>query len=285
MLRDIYCIGKKAFFSLLPPFPKLGLFFVTNACSIRPDMEPPQRETIMDSQRIDILHELSRRYESGGTAGRVRFMRKKYAWLAVVGAMRVFKRAVDIIVSTTMLIMLAPLFTVVALCIKLTDGGPILFWQKRVGLWGCEFNFPKFRSMVMNAEQLKDALLEHSEHTDQRTFKMKRDPRITWIGRIIRKFSIDELPQVWSVLKGDMSLVGPRPPVPREVALYSLEDRRRLDTTPGLTCIWQVSGRGDIAFPEQVELDVQYIESQSLWLDFKILFKTIPAVLSGRGAY
>jgi lipopolysaccharide/colanic/teichoic acid biosynthesis glycosyltransferase len=239
----------------------------------------------MDSQRIEILHELSRLYETGGVAGRMRFLHKKYAWLAVVGGTRALKRAADMIVSATMLIMLAPLFTVVALCIKLTDNGPVLFWQKRVGLWGREFDFPKFRSMVMNAEQLKDSLLDLSEHTDQRTFKMKRDPRITWIGRIIRKFSIDELPQVWSVLKGDMSLVGPRPPVPREVALYSLEDRRRLDTTPGLTCIWQVSGRGDIAFPEQVELDVQYIESQSLWLDFKILLKTIPAVLSGRGAY
>jgi len=239
----------------------------------------------MDTQRVEILHELSRLYETGGAAGRLRFLHKKYAWLAVVGGARVLKRAADIIVAATMLIMLAPLFTVVAVCIKATDGGPILFWQKRVGRWGREFDFPKFRSMLINAEQLKDALLEHSEHADQRTFKMKRDPRITWIGRIIRKFSIDELPQVWSVLRGDMSLVGPRPPVPREVALYSLEDRRRLDAKPGLTCIWQVSGRGDIAFPEQVELDVQYIESQSLWLDFKILLKTVPAVLSGRGAY
>ena len=239
----------------------------------------------MDSQRIEILYELSRRYESGGVACQLRFIHKKYAWLTVVGGARVLKRALDIVVAGTMLIILLPLLTVVAICIKLTDGGPVLFWQQRVGLWGCEFDFPKFRSMVMNAEQLKDSLLAQSEHADQRTFKMKRDPRITWIGRIIRKFSIDELPQVWSVLKGDMSLVGPRPPVPREVALYSLEDRRRLDTTPGLTCIWQVSGRGDISFPEQVQLDVQYIESRSLWFDCKILLKTIPAVLSGRGAY
>jgi lipopolysaccharide/colanic/teichoic acid biosynthesis glycosyltransferase len=114
---------------------------------------------------------------------------------------------------------------------------------------------------------------------------MKNDPRVTWIGRIIRKFSIDELPQLWCVLIGDMSLVGPRPPVPREVALYTLKDRRRLESTPGLTCIWQVSGRGDIPFPQQVELDVEYIESQSLWLDLKILLKTVPAVLTGKGAY
>jgi lipopolysaccharide/colanic/teichoic acid biosynthesis glycosyltransferase len=114
---------------------------------------------------------------------------------------------------------------------------------------------------------------------------MKDDPRITWIGKIIRKFSIDELPQLWCVLRGDMSLVGPRPPVPREVALYSLADRRRLEITPGLTCIWQVSGRGDIPFPQQVKLDVDYIESQSFWVDLKLLFLTVPAVLTGKGAY
>ena len=117
------------------------------------------------------------------------------------------------------------------------------------------------------------------------TFKMKKDPRITWIGRIIRKLSIDELPQLWCVLKGDMSLVGPRPPVPSEVEKYTLSDRRRLDIKPGLTCIWQVSGRGDIPFKEQVKLDVQYIESQSIWLDIKIILLTVPAVLTGKGAY
>jgi lipopolysaccharide/colanic/teichoic acid biosynthesis glycosyltransferase len=114
---------------------------------------------------------------------------------------------------------------------------------------------------------------------------MKQDPRITPVGRIIRKFSIDELPQLWCVLKGDMSLVGPRPPVPKEVALYTLKDRRRLNTTPGITGLWQVSGRSEVAFPEMVELDVQYIQSQSFWLDLKILLKTIPAVLKGEGAY
>jgi lipopolysaccharide/colanic/teichoic acid biosynthesis glycosyltransferase len=231
----------------------------------------------------------------------------------------------------------------VAWLIKLTDRGPILFWQTRVGRWGREFPFPKFRSMVVNAEELKDKLLQQNDHLrkvetllkdyleprqsrvppeelqaylernnlpiplaklceyyDARretvngerlkefltlTFKMKNDPRITWIGRIIRKGSIDELPQLWCVLKGDMSLVGPRPPVPREVALYTLADRRRLDAMPGLTCFWQVRGRGDIPFPQQVQLDVEYIESQSLWLDIKLLFQTVPAVLFGKGAY
>jgi lipopolysaccharide/colanic/teichoic acid biosynthesis glycosyltransferase len=139
--------------------------------------------------------------------------------------------------------------------------------------------------MVLNAEQLKDQLLAHNDHLDGVTFKMKKDPRVTWIGQIIRKLSIDELPQLWCVLKGEMSLVGPRPPVSREVAQYSLADRRRLDVIPGLTCTWQVSGRGDIPFPEQVALDVDYIESHSIWLDIVLLFKTVPAVLLGKGAY
>lgn len=240
--------------------------------------------------RVALMEELYQRY-GGGASGyrglmrRLQFWRKKYAWIAVVGGAKLLKRAIDIVAAATMLVILSPLFLVVALCIKLTDGGPVLFWQTRVGRWGREFPFPKFRSMVVNAEQLKDSLLSQSEHADSRTFKMKRDPRVTWIGRIIRKLSIDELPQLWCVLKGDMSLVGPRPPVPREVALYTLADRRRLDVTPGLTCIWQVSGRSDIPFPQQVQLDVQYIESQSLWLDIKLLLQTIPAVLLGKGAY
>lgn len=138
--------------------------------------------------------------------------------------------------------------------------------------------------MVINAEEIKDRLLDQSDLGDSVTFKMKKDPRVTWVGRIIRKFSIDELPQLWCVLKGDISLVGPRPPVPREVAEYTLADRRRLDTTPGLTCTWQVSGRSDIPFEKQVELDVKYIESQSLTMDLLLLLKTIPAVLVGKGS-
>jgi lipopolysaccharide/colanic/teichoic acid biosynthesis glycosyltransferase len=174
-------------------------------------------------------------------------------------------------------------------CPQYCDGHSILFWQTRVGKNGHPFAFPKFRSMVANAEELKLTLLDHNHHNqdDQLsvTFKMKQDPRITWIGRIIRKLSIDELPQLWCVLKGDMSLVGPRPPLPTEVTRYSIKDFRRLDVTPGLTCIWQVSGRGDIPFDEQVELDIQYIENQSLWLDTKLLLQTLPAVVTGRGAY
>jgi len=238
---------------------------------------------------VDIIEELYNRY--GRTAGihsvknRLRFLRKKYLWSLVVGFARFIKRAVDIVVAGSMLVVLSPLFLFVSAAIKLTDGGPVLFWQTRVGKWGREFPFPKFRSMVVDAEQLKDVILDQSHHKDSITFKMKKDPRVTWIGRIIRKLSMDELPQLWNVFMGEMSLVGPRPPVPREVDQYTLSDRRRLDTTPGLTCYWQISGRGDIPFEQQVELDVQYIQSQSLWADIKILFKTIPAVLSGKGAY
>lgn len=237
--------------------------------------------------RLQLLEELYQRYGAGGRGWRWkwRFWRKKYAWILVVGVGRAFKRVVDAGAAAALLLCLSPLFAAVALLIKLTDGGPVFFWQQRVGRWGQEFAFPKFRSMVANAEALKKDLLQQSHHQDSVTFKMKRDPRVTWIGRILRKLSLDELPQLWCVLKGEMSLVGPRPPVVSEVARYSLADRRRLDVIPGLTCIWQVSGRGDIPFAQQVQLDIQYIESQSLWLDLKLLLRTVPAVLLGKGAY
>jgi lipopolysaccharide/colanic/teichoic acid biosynthesis glycosyltransferase len=195
------------------------------------------------------------------------------------------KRLIDITGSALLLVLLLPLFAVVAALIKLSDGGPVLFWQMRVGRWGRAFGMPKFRSMVPEAERLLPALLERNDHKDGVVFKMKADPRVTWIGRFIRKFSIDELPQLWCVLKGDMSLVGPRPPVPREVAHYSLRDRLRLDILPGLTCIWQVSGRSLIPFSRQVEMDIEYAETQCFWLDIKLLFKTIPTVLFPEGAY
>lgn len=238
------------------------------------------------SHRLELIEELYQRYgNTRKSIHKFHYWRKKYSWLAVVWTTRGLKRGIDIVGSLTALILLSPLFAIVALLIRLTDDGPAVFWQIRVGRWGREFQFPKFRSMVTNAEKLKEQLLAQNDHGNSITFKMKRDPRVTWIGRIIRKLSIDELPQLWCVLKGDMSLVGPRPPVRAEVEKYTLADRRRLDIKPGLTCIWQISGRGDIAFREQVELDVQYIESQSLWLDFVLLLRTVPAVLSGKGAY
>ena len=237
--------------------------------------------------RCQLIAELSDRYSqpSRGHAARLRFYWKKYAWQVLIGGARALKRAIDVVAAGCALLALSPLFAAVALCIKITDRGPIFFWQTRVGQWGTEFPFPKFRSMVANAEALKAALAKQNHHGESVTFKMRNDPRITWIGRIIRKLSIDELPQLWCVLSGDMSLVGPRPPLPMEVARYTLADRRRLDVKPGLTCIWQVSGRGDIPFDQQVQLDVQYIESRSVWLDIQLLLKTVPAVLLGKGAY
>lgn len=207
----------------------------------------------------------------------------------IAGEMSCGKRLVDIVGSLLFLALLAPLLVVVAVLVKGTDGGPILFWQRRVGFRGREFWFPKFRSMMPNANRLVRMLGDRNGHAkgdkNDVTFKMKDDPRLTWIGAILRKFSVDEMPQFWCVLKGDMSLVGPRPPLPTEVARYSPADRRRLDITPGLTCIWQVSGRGDVPFPRQVEMDVEYIERQSFWFDLKLMALTIPAVLRGRGAY
>ncbi len=206
-------------------------------------------------------------------------------WLFSKRSGYLFKRAIDIVIASAALITLAPLMLIVCVLIKLTDRGPVLFWQTRIGKWGKPFHFPKFRSMVVNAETIQQRIITQNHHGECVTFKMRHDPRITWIGRFIRKTSIDELPQLWCVLKGDMSLVGPRPALVREVAQYTLDDRRRLDVTPGITCIWQVTGRADIPFDQQVELDMQYIQEQSLWTDLKLLLKTIPAVISGRGAY
>lgn len=195
------------------------------------------------------------------------------------------KRLLDVIGAVVGLIVLIPLFATIAALIKLTDWGPILFVQTRVGKDGQRFRFYKFRSMVPQAERIQGEIRGRSLHTDPRTFKIVDDPRITWIGRLLRRSSMDELPQLWNVLRGEMSLVGPRPPLPSEVDLYSEHDWRRLHVTPGLTCLWQIRGRGRLPFSEQLKLDVEYIERRSLWLDIKLLCLTVPAVLSGRGAY
>jgi len=238
------------------------------------------------TERIELLKELQKRYgESGGFRQRLLYIRKKYFWLAFVEGANFFKRVLDTLIALILLIGLSPLFLLVALLITLTDKGPVFYITTRVGKWGQEFRFPKFRSMIVNADRLQPELADSNQHSNPLTFKMKRDPRVTWIGRIIRKTSIDEFPQLYCVLKGDMSLVGPRPPLPEEVARYTLKDRRRLDVPPGITCIWQVSGRSDIPFEQQVKLDIQYIESQSFWGDLKLLLKTIPAVILGKGAY
>ena len=217
-------------------------------------------------------------------------LRRRLAWrLAVweigLRGLFVFKRLLDILGALAGLILLSPLFLAVALAIVIEDGWPVFFAQTRVGQYGRQFKFYKFRSMLRNAEKLKDALAQRNESGDGVIFKMKRDPRVTRVGRFIRRFSIDELPQFLNVLLGDLALVGPRPPVPREVAEYTLDERKRLHAKPGLTCLWQIQGRSEIPFKEQVRLDLQYIHSQSLRQDVVILLKTVPAVLFGRGAY
>lgn len=210
---------------------------------------------------------------------------KLLLWESTLGMTYFIKRLVDIFAASMLVILLSPILLLTVIAIKLDSRGPVIFKQVRVGKNGRHFDFFKFRSMRVGAHLSKDELLAMNESKDGVIFKIKQDPRVTKVGRFIRKFSIDELPQLFNVIIGDMSLVGPRPPLPREVAEYTLDERKRLHITPGITCIWQVSGRSDIPFKEQVELDKQYIKSRSLWKDFVILLKTIPAVLTGKGAY
>jgi exopolysaccharide biosynthesis polyprenyl glycosylphosphotransferase len=195
------------------------------------------------------------------------------------------KRVLDVVGAGCGLLALLPLFLPLALCIRLDSPGPVLFSQTRIGRRGRPFRCWKLRSMYIDAEERKAALLAGNEMAGGTTFKMRRDPRITRVGRFIRKASIDELPQLWNVLVGDMSLVGPRPPVPMEVKQYTPRQRQRLAVKPGITCIWQVSGRSDIPFEDQVELDIEYISKRSLALDIRLLLSTVPAVLFARGAY
>ena len=205
---------------------------------------------------------------------------------AIVGEVPPVKRVIDIAGALCLIVALSPLLLVLSAIIKLQDAGPVLFWQTRVGRLGRCFGFPKFRSMVVDADAQIDRLLHRNHHADGSiTFKDKADPRITRVGRILRKYSLDELPQLWSVLVGDMSLVGPRPPLPREVDRYTPRDLRRLEVAPGLTCLWQVSGRGDLPFDEQVDMDLEYIHRQALWLDLVLLLRTPLAVVKGKGAY
>jgi lipopolysaccharide/colanic/teichoic acid biosynthesis glycosyltransferase len=206
-------------------------------------------------------------------------------WHMTIRGSACFKRFMDILLAVMIIIIGSPLFLLTALLVKVTSPGPIIFSQVRVGKYGRHFKFYKFRSMYIDAEARKAELLKHNESGDGVIFKMKRDPRITPVGRFIRKFSIDELPQLFNVLLGDMSLVGPRPPLPSEVRTYTLEERKRLNITPGITCLWQVSGRSELPFSRQIALDKEYIASQSAWKDFLILLKTIPAILTGKGAW
>jgi exopolysaccharide biosynthesis polyprenyl glycosylphosphotransferase len=195
-----------------------------------------------------------------------------------------FKRAIDIVISAFALFVLSPLFLLFSLLIKLTSKGPVFYRQTRCGLGGRRFTLLKFRSMVENAHEMLAQLEQHNE-VDGPVFKMRNDPRCTTVGRWMRILSLDELPQLWNVLRGDMSLVGPRPPLPQEVDQYEPWQRRRLRIRPGLTCLWALEGRSQLQFERWVRLDLLYIDNWSMWLDFKILLKTIPAVLLGRGAH
>ncbi len=244
----------------------------------------------MSGNRDVIDHQVAEYWSKAATArGRFRITArlwlKRRLWGIVVGSSMFLKRALDLVAATAALAALSPVFLVTMLLIKLEDGGSLFFKQTRVGLRGRAFGMWKFRSMVPNADALKDKLAAQNEMKGGVIFKMKDDPRVTKVGKWIRKFSIDELPQILNVLRGEMSLVGPRPPVPREVAEYSVEDRQRLLVKPGLTCLWQVGGRSEIDFAGQVRLDIAYIRSESIWLDFKLLLQTVPAVLFGKGAY
>jgi exopolysaccharide biosynthesis polyprenyl glycosylphosphotransferase len=193
------------------------------------------------------------------------------------------KRLFDIAVSAAALVVLSPLLVVVAVLVKVTSRGPVLFRQERVGLLGRRFHMLKFRSMVQNAEALKPSLLSANEQSGP-VFKIKNDPRVTPIGRVLRKYSIDELPQLLNVLRGDMSIVGPRPPLPSEVARYEGWQRRRLSVRPGLTCVWQVSGRSEVSFQDWMLLDMRYIDHWSFARDVGLILRTVPVVLTGRGA-
>jgi exopolysaccharide biosynthesis polyprenyl glycosylphosphotransferase len=196
---------------------------------------------------------------------------------------RMMKRLFDIVLSGGALVVLAPLLALTAAAVALTSRGGVLFRQERVGLHGRTFHMLKFRSMVANAEDLKEKLEALNEQSGP-VFKIREDPRITPLGRFLRKYSIDELPQLVNVLRGDMSLVGPRPPLPREVARYEAWQRRRLSVRPGLTCVWQIAGRSQISFEDWMLLDMHYIDHWSLVRDLRLILQTVPVVLTGRGA-
>ncbi len=214
-------------------------------------------------------------FDPGYTGHRIQLKRIRYAYS---------KRLFDISFSIVLLLLAAPVFALVALGIKLTSRGPVLFKQVRVGRGGKHFVFYKFRSMCVDAEQMRQQL-EHLNEADGPVFKIAHDPRITRFGAYIRKYSLDELPQFINIVKGDMSIVGPRPPLPCEVGLYSETHLQRLAIRPGLTCFWQIRGRNNIRFEQWMELDMEYIETMSFWQDLKIILLTIPAVLTGSGAH
>jgi exopolysaccharide biosynthesis polyprenyl glycosylphosphotransferase len=233
-----------------------------------------QREDLSDEEKMKLLFD-THTIEMPSLTPIAKYSRKPF--------FDFFKRCFDIFASGLGIIILSPLFLVMAIIIKCSDGGPVFYIQKRVGYYGKKFNMIKFRSMVPNADAKVVELLKQNEASGP-MFKIKDDPRITKIGKFMRKTSIDELPQLFNVFAGSMSLVGPRPALPREVTQYTRKETARLLVKPGITCIWQISGRSSLTFEQQVEMDIDYIVRRSVWLDLSILFKTIPAVLSHKGA-
>lgn len=241
-------------------------------------------ESFLDRTKDADLEELMRELAARAGGNKRRSLRLR-AWKFTVFGAYAVKRLIDIAGSAIGLVLLSPVFLAIAVAVKLSSPGPVFFKQVRVGRYGRHFDFYKFRSMRQDAEARKAALMDRNESKDGVIFKMKDDPRITKVGKFLRRTSLDELPQLWNVLIGDMSLVGPRPPVPSEVREYTLEDRKRLDVIPGITCLWQIKGRSEIPFNEQVRLDKEYILAPSVWKDILILLKTIPAIIGGKGAY
>ena len=195
----------------------------------------------------------------------------------------IFKRAFDVAFAALGMLIVSPLLLCIAIAIRTTSKGPVLFVQERVGYNGRPFKMFKFRSMIQDAEELKVALLAQNEMSGP-VFKIKNDPRVTPVGRFLRRTSLDELPQLLNVLQGNMSIVGPRPPLPGEVNMYDPKHRKRLSVRPGITCTWQISGRNDVDFEQWMTMDAEYVDNWSFWLDMIILIKTIPAVLMRRGS-
>ena len=245
------------------------------------DVRPPDETQGSKATKVDLFKEQLQSQRER----RSHNIRRMWLWNFTVHFSYRLKRLIDIVASSLALLLLTPFILLIALAIKATSDGPVFFVQTRVGKYGRHFRFYKFRSMYVGAERQKHLLMSQNESADGVIFKMKNDPRVTPVGRFLRKYSIDELPQLFNVLTGDMSLVGPRPPLPEEVAHYTISDRKRLDVKPGLTCFWQIEGRSAIPFKQQVALDEEYIRSWSLKQDLLILLKTIPAILSGKGAY
>jgi exopolysaccharide biosynthesis WecB/TagA/CpsF family protein len=243
-----------------------------------------RRMQVTPAEEVDIIEHFGKLGQAASLRSRLMQARQSY-WNVLRASGALLKRITDAVAGILLFILLSPLFLLVILLIRLDSPGPAFYSQMRVGYRGKQFKLWKFRSMYLDAESRLEELQSQNEVQGGVIFKMKKDPRITRVGSFIRKASIDELPQLWNVIRGDMSLVGPRPALESEVALYTIEERVRLMAKPGLTCIWQVSGRSDIPFSKQVLLDEDYLYRQSLITDIKLLLQTIPAVLRGKGAY